>query len=97
MTRHRLGGRMQGVAALALAIGILGGGGCAYYNGFYNAKKAFSEAEDIGQEVFLESEAMAGLDRNGAAPNSRRRGSCNPASISRTSDRSPRSSAGAAP
>lgn len=35
----------------ALVAGILLLGGCAYYNAFYNAKKAYSEGEALGKDI----------------------------------------------
>jgi TolA-binding protein len=46
------GGRLRGWLVVGLLLGsFIAGGGCAYYNGFYNAKKAFSDAEDIGKDI----------------------------------------------
>jgi TolA-binding protein len=42
--------------ALVLAAAGGGGAGCAYYNGFYNAKRAFSDAEDLGKDVDLQNQ-----------------------------------------
>lgn len=40
----------RGILLLLLVV-ALGSGGCAYFNLFYNAERAFSEAEQLGREV----------------------------------------------
>lgn len=48
-----MAGRMRRHARLLLLLLVVGSvaGGCAYFNLFYNAEKAFSEAEALGREV----------------------------------------------
>lgn len=48
-----MAGRMRRYARLVLVLLVVGSvaGGCAYFNLFYNAEKAFSEAEALGREV----------------------------------------------